>query len=151
MCGGGGSPMAFGSLRARRCNVSSRDVEGKGEDTVLRLPRRTLRPMSTHVYLCQSRFTTRLFWKRYWTWRIVAVSRVTRRECYGRQRPLRVFCASVANSLATLILFFKRSVRAYSKFVRRMHEWGSSITACSVTVCMSSSFFLFIRRVARSG
>ena len=31
--------------------------------------------MSSHVYLCQSRFTTRLFWKRYWTW-IVAFSRV---------------------------------------------------------------------------
>ena len=54
----------------------------------------------------------------------MAFSRVTRRECYGRQRPWRVFCASVANFLATLILFLNRNVRAYSKFVQRMHGVG---------------------------
>ena len=94
--------MDFCSLRARRCNVSSRDVEGKGRIQFFGFPGEP-----SHVYLCQSRFTTRVFWKRYWTWKIVAFSRVTRRECYGRQRPWRVFCASVANFLATLILFLK--------------------------------------------
>ena len=84
---------------------SLREMLKEEGDTALRLPRRTYRPISVHGCRCQSRWETRPFWRRYLTWRIVAFSRVTRRECYGRQRPWRVFCASVANSLATLILF----------------------------------------------
>ena len=51
-------------------------------------------------------------------------SRVTRRECYGRQRPWRVFLCECGELSCHTDPVLKRNVRAYSKFVRRMHGVG---------------------------
>ena len=74
--------------------------------------------MSTHVYLCQSRYMTRLSGRdtgRGGLWPSQGLRDANATDARG---PAEFFCASAANSV------LKRNVRAYSKFVRRMHGVG---------------------------
>ena len=54
---------------------------------------------------------------------VVAFSRVTRRECYGRQKPWRKLNECGENSCHTDPVP-KRDVRAYAKLARKMHGAG---------------------------